>query len=142
MRSYRALIVRSDRGHVRTPAPTFTSGLVRDGDERVTLSDDEVIAEALRILAQRMMRGSALTNPQATREYLAVRFADLQHEVFCCVFLDNRHRVIACEELFRGTVDGASVHPREVVKEALIRNASAVILAQSSVRRGRTEPGG
>jgi DNA repair protein RadC len=81
---------------------------------------------------QELMRsGSALANPRATREFLRVRLRDLPHEVFCCVFLDNRHRVIAFEELFRGTIDGASVHPREVVKQALARNAAAVILAHN-----------
>jgi DNA repair protein RadC len=81
---------------------------------------------------QELMRaGSALANPRATRDFLRVRLRDLPHEVFCCVFLDNRHRVIAFEELFRGTIDGASVHPREVVKQALARNAAAVILAHN-----------
>lgn len=78
-----------------------------------------------------MMTGSALSNPRATREFLRMQLRDLPHEVFCCVFLDNRHRVIAFEELFRGTIDGASVHPREVVKRALAKNAAAVILAHN-----------
>lgn len=78
-----------------------------------------------------MMVGSALANPGATREFLRMRLRDLPYEVFCCVFLDNRHRVIAFEELFRGTIDGASVHPREVVRQALARNAAAVILAHN-----------
>jgi DNA repair protein RadC len=60
-----------------------------------------------------------------------MRFAGLEHEVFCCLYLDNRNRVIACEELFRGTIDGASVHPRAVVKRALIHNAAAIILAHN-----------
>jgi len=55
----------------------------------------------------------------------------LEHEVFCCCFLDNRHRVIAFEEMFRGTVDGTSVHPREVVKRALAHNAVALVLAHN-----------
>jgi DNA repair protein RadC len=80
---------------------------------------------------QLMMTGSALANPRATREFLRSKLRDLPHEVFCCVYLDNRHRVIAFEELFRGTIDGASVHPREVVKEALARNAAAVILVHN-----------
>lgn len=80
---------------------------------------------------QLMMAGSALTNPRATREFLRAKLRDLPYEVFCCVFLDNRHRVIAFQELFRGTIDGASVHPREVVKEALARNAAAVILVHN-----------
>ena len=78
-----------------------------------------------------MTTGSALTNPRATKEFMRMRLRDLPHEVFCCIYLDNRNRVIAFDELFRGTIDGASVHPREVVKEALARNASAVILAHN-----------
>lgn len=80
---------------------------------------------------QLMMIGPALSNPRATREFLRARLRDLPHEVFCCVYLDNRHRVIAFEELFRGTIDGASVHPREVVKHALARNAAALILVHN-----------
>jgi len=78
-----------------------------------------------------MTSGSVLSNPRATREFLRMRLRDLAHEVFCCVYLDNRNRVISFQELFRGTIDGASVHPREVVKEALARNAAAVILAHN-----------
>jgi DNA repair protein RadC len=86
---------------------------------------------ARRHYQQLMTIGSVLSNPRATREFLRMRLRDLRHEVFCCVYLDNRNRVIAFEELFRGTIDGASVHPREVVKEALARNAAAVILAHN-----------
>ena len=77
------------------------------------------------------MSGSALSNPRATRDFLRMRLRDLPYEVFCCLWLDNRHRVIAFEELFRGTIDGAVVHPREVVKQALARNAAAVIVAHN-----------
>lgn len=81
---------------------------------------------------QELMRsGPALANPQATRDFLHMRLRDLTHEVFCCLYLDNRNRVLAFEELFRGTVDGASVHPREVVKRALAHNAAALILAHN-----------
>lgn len=81
---------------------------------------------------QELMRvGPALTNPRATRDFLRMRLRDLPHEVFCCVYLDNRHRVVGFEELFRGTIDGANVHPREVVKRALSHNAAAVILAHN-----------
>jgi DNA repair protein RadC len=95
-----------------------------------------VILQAALELARRhyqelMHCGPALANPRATREFLRMRLRDLPHEVFCCVYLDNRHRVIGFEELFRGTIDGASVHPREVVKQALARNAAAVILAHN-----------
>ena len=70
-------------------------------------------------------------NPRATRDYLRLQLAPRDHEVFAILFLDNRHRVIEFVPLFRGTIDGASVHPREVVKEALSRNAAAVILAHN-----------
>jgi DNA repair protein RadC len=86
-----------------------------------------------------MQVGPALTSPQATRQFLSMRLRDLRHEVFCCLYLDNRHRVIAFEELFRGTLDGASVHPREVVKQALAHNAAAIILAHNHPS-GVTEP--
>ena len=72
-----------------------------------------------------------LDSPAATRVFLVAKLRDLPYEVFCALFLDNRHRLIACDELFRGTIDGASVHPREVVRQALARNAAAVILAHN-----------
>ncbi len=78
-----------------------------------------------------MMVGSALANPRATREFVQLRLRDLPHEVFCCLLLDNHHRVLGFEELFRGTIDGAIVHPREVLKLALARNAAAVILVHN-----------
>lgn len=80
---------------------------------------------------ERLRFGPSLTSPRAARDYLIARLRDRDHEVFCCLFLDSRHRLLSFEELFRGTVDGASVHPREVVKQALARNASAVILAHN-----------
>lgn len=86
---------------------------------------------ARRHYQQLMMTGSALANPAATREFLRMRLRDLPYEVFAIVYLDNRHRVIGFEELFRGTIDGASVHPREVVKQALAKNAAAVILTHN-----------
>jgi len=81
--------------------------------------------------AELLHNGPPLANPQATREFLRARLRDRDHEVFCCLFLDNRHRVICFDEVFRGTIDGASVHPRDVVKLALARNAAAVILAHN-----------
>ena len=78
-----------------------------------------------------LRRGPALESPEATRRFLLAELRDLRHEVFGCLFLDNRHRVLAFEVLFRGTIDGASVHPREVVIEALRQNAAAVILAHN-----------
>jgi len=90
-----------------------------------------VLELARRHFAELMHVGPVLANPQATRDFLHRRLRDLPHEVFCCLFLDNRHRVLAFEELFRGTIDGATVHTREVVKRALAHNAAAVILAHN-----------
>lgn len=80
---------------------------------------------------QEVAVGPALESPAATKALLIARLRDQPYEVFCCLFLDNRHRLIAFDELFRGTIDGASVHPREVVRQALHRNAAAVILAHN-----------
>jgi DNA repair protein RadC len=80
---------------------------------------------------QEAAAGPILGSPAATRVFLVSRLRDLPYEVFCALFLDNRHRLIAFDELFRGTIDGASVHPREVVRQALSRNAAAVILAHN-----------
>lgn len=90
-----------------------------------------VLEMARRHLASGLQRGEALTSPQGTRDYLSARLRDRAHEVFACLFLDNRHRVIRFEELFRGTIDGASVYPREVVKAALAHNSAAVIFAHN-----------
>ena len=75
--------------------------------------------------------GDAIRSPADTEVYLQARLQHLGHELFCCLYLDNRHRVLAFAELFRGTIDGTSVYPREVVKEALAVNAAAVILAHN-----------
>ena len=84
-----------------------------------------------RHLAAGLARGEALTDPQAAGRYFSQRLRGLPHEVFAALFLDTRHRAIAFEELFRGTVDGAEVHPREVVRRALAHNAAAVIVGHN-----------
>ena len=99
-----------------------------DGSSRPATSD-EIIAVAREHLSSRVRRGTTLSSPRATRDFLSLKLGDLDHEVFAVIFLDKRHRVISYNEMFRGTIDGASVHPREVVKEALKLNAAAVILA-------------
>ena len=86
---------------------------------------------ARRHYAEAMRCGPLLDSPAATHQFLISRLRDQPYELFCCLHLDNRHRLIAFDELFRGTIDGASVHPREVVKQALSRNAAAVILAHN-----------
>jgi DNA repair protein RadC len=80
---------------------------------------------------QELATGPAMESPAATRAFLVAQLRDRPYEVFCLLYLDNRHRLIGFDELFRGTIDGASVHPREVVRQALRRNAAAVILAHN-----------
>lgn len=84
-----------------------------------------------RHLHETLLRGEPLSDPIATQRYLMAHLRDLPHEVFACLFLDNRHRVIAYETLFTGTINGASVHPREVVRRVLVHNAAALILAHN-----------
>jgi DNA repair protein RadC len=94
------------------------------------------IIRALPELARRyyeasLPAGTAIRSPTDTEAYLRARIRHLGHEMFCCLYLDNRHRVLRFDEMFRGTIDGTSVYPREVVKEALTINAAAVILAHN-----------
>jgi DNA repair protein RadC len=86
---------------------------------------------ARRVLAEELRDLPAMRDPGDSAAYLRAQLRHLPHEVFCCLYLDNRHRVLAFEELFRGTVDGASVHPREVVRACLRHNACAVIFAHN-----------
>jgi len=76
-------------------------------------------------------RGDAITDPGTTRRFLKSKLRGYAREVFACLYMDNQHRLIKYEELFFGTIDGASVHPREVVKHALKHNAAAVIFAHN-----------
>ena len=94
------------------------------------------ILRALPELAKRyfeasLPRGQSIRSPADTEAFLMARLRDLPHELFCCLYLDNRHRIILFDELFRGTIDGTSVYPREVVKQALSVNAAAVIVAHN-----------
>ena len=95
------------------------------------MTPDQIVQQALRILDARMRAAPTLASPEAVRDYLRLSLHDRAHEVFVCVFLDSQHRVIACDELFRGTLAQTSVYPREVVKAALARNAAAVIFAHN-----------
>lgn len=95
-------------------------------------NEDSTIAAALAIIAGRLRKpGRAISGPNCMKDYLTLTLADRPHEVFCAAWLDNRNRVIAFDELFRGTIDGAAVHPREVVKAALAHNAAAVVFAHN-----------
>jgi DNA repair protein RadC len=110
----------------------FRAMMVKDEDGRYRpASGDEIIEAAMDEMKRRFSRGKAITSPEATKEFLQLKLAHLEHEIFAVLWLDNRHRVIAFEELFRGTIDGASVHPREVVKTAMQHNAAACIFAHN-----------
>lgn len=86
---------------------------------------------ARRYFEETLPRGAAIRSPADTETFLLARLRDRPYEVFCCLYLDNRHRVLEFEELFRGTIDGTSVHPRELVRQALSFNAAAIILAHN-----------
>lgn len=92
---------------------------------------DNVIKLALEILSERYQTGTRLTSPHAVRTYLQLQLAERTREVFGAVFLDNKHRVLAFEELFYGTIDGTQVHPRIVVQRSLQLNAAAVIFVHN-----------
>lgn len=98
-----------------------------------TIYDDEIIKQALTILNKRLERTETciITCPQNSKDFLVLKLAELEHEVFSIMFLDNRHQLIKYEEMFRGTIDGASVYPREVIKRALQLNAAALIIAHN-----------
>lgn len=94
--------------------------------------ENRVIEQALQILDQRIFtRGPELTSPGLVADYLKLQLAQQEHEVFGVVFLDGKHRVLQFEVLFHGSIDGASVYPRQVIKRALAHNAAAVILTHN-----------
>ena len=106
--------------------------LVRDVDGQYRVaSADEVLSQAWGVLADRVKPGVTLSSPQDVKDYLRLEIGLLEYEVFCVIFLDAQHRVIELRQMFRGTVSQTSVYPREVVKEALALNASAVVLAHN-----------
>lgn len=113
-------------------AHNSTQLCVRDQDGRLRpASGEEIISAARTALARRVRRGTAMSSPQSARDFLSMKIGALDHEVFCALFLDTRHRLIEYRALFRGTIDGATVYPREVLREALSLGAAAVIFAHN-----------
>jgi DNA repair protein RadC len=93
---------------------------------------DDIDQQALALLEARLrLPGPALTSPDAVRNYLRLRLADLEHEVFVVLFLDSQHRLVAAEEILRGTLSQTSVYPRKVVKAALKHDSAAVMLSHN-----------
>lgn len=111
-----------------TPAPPRPATLA-DFPEDAILEQAEAILENR--LSAKHEGPDIMSTPAAVRQYLKLKLAGYPHEVFAAMWLDNKHRVIKFSELFRGTIDGASVHPREVVREAIANNAAAVIFAHN-----------
>ena len=108
-------------------APTYTPRNLTD-----TISEGEVLAKALEIIENRLRKpGEAMSSPQIVKDFLTIKLAELDHEVFFTLWLDGQHRVIQFGSMFRGTLSQTSVYPREVVKEALRLNAGAVIFAHN-----------
>ena len=92
--------------------------------------EPEILSTAAALLETRLV-GQMISTPRDTVDFLRARIAKLDREVFACMYLDNHHRVLAFEELFRGTLNGTAVYPREVVRRALVHNAAAVIFAHN-----------
>lgn len=114
---------------MHTP-PTLTK--TQDLDVERIAQENRVINEALQILDRRLFsRGPELTTPSVVAEYLKLLLVQQEHEVFAVVFLDAKHRVLQFEVLFHGSIDSASIYPRQVVKRALAHNAAAVILSHN-----------
>ena len=103
------------------------------------VTTNEILTMARKLIKRQFVRGAALTSPEATREFLMLEIALLEREAFYCIFLDNQHRVLSVECCFQGTIDSASIYPREIVKRVLQVNACAVILAHNHPS-GVTEP--
>ena len=121
--------------------PSFDSCLlVRDAHGRyLPASADDILEAARQVIDRKMRRGAEFTSPAAVKEYLRTKLASFEHEVFVVLFMDTRHRLIEYREMFHGTIDGASVYPREVVKEALRLNAAAVVVSHNHPS-GNPEP--
>lgn len=106
------------------------------------IDDSSIIERAINLIQSELKTpGMVLTSPELVRKYLILQLAQFEEEHFSMILLDNQHRVIGFENIFRGTIDGAAVYPREVVKTALAHNAAAVILAHNHPS-GNPEPSG
>ncbi|ENG0045684.1 DNA repair protein RadC [Pseudomonas aeruginosa] len=117
-----------------------SSLLVRDAQGRyLPASVDQILDAARQAIDQKVQRGMSFTSPTIVKEYLRTKLVGFEHEVFAVLFLDSQHCLIEYIEMFRGTIDSASVYPREVVKEALRLNAAAVIFSHNHPS-GNPEP--
>lgn len=118
-------------------------GLIQDREgnyqRRGTITEQDILAAAETLLRAKLERQGRISNPEDAGAFLRMRLGALLHEEFHILWLDQQHRILDCQRLFTGTIDGASVHPREVVRAALAINASAVVLAHNHPS-GNPEP--
>lgn len=125
------------------PMEKIKEGYITDDDGNYTfiraVAAEEILGIASKIIEGRIARGESLNSPADTKRYLALELGLVPHEVFCCIFLDSRHRVISFDRMFNGTINGSSVYPREVVRAALRENAAAVVFAHNHPS-GNPEP--
>ena len=112
---------------------SLDSSLLVRGDQGRYLpaTADQILEAARYVIDQKIPRGALFTSPTLVKDYLRTKLASVEHEVFAVLFLDNQNRLIEYVEMFRGTIDQASVYPREVVKEALRLNAAAVVFSHN-----------
>lgn len=103
------------------------------------LTDAQILAAAEAIHERRLRRLGKISEPASAGNYLRAHCGHMEREVFGCLFLDTRNQIVACEDLFMGTIDGAEIHPREIVRRGLFHNAAAVI-AFHNHPSGSTEP--
>ena len=116
--------------------------MVRDAQGHYLLATADQILEAAReVIDRKVQRGASLTSPEVVKEYLCAKLGGAESEVFAVLFLDTQHRLIEYAEMFRGTIDSASVYPREVVKAAIRHNAAAVVVSHNHPS-GSPEPSG
>jgi len=95
------------------------------------LTEKQIMSAAKALIKKKFTKGASITSPDATADYFRSRYVNYEYEAFICIFLDNQHRIIKEVEMFRGTINSASIYPREVVKKALELNAAAVIFAHN-----------
>ena len=116
-------------------SPISQSPLVKSGNDKYFLSEPiskkEMYSLMLGLLEEDLHHPESLTTPELTKQYLHLKLAKLEHEVFSLIYLDTKNHVIAFEEMFRGTIDGVSVYVREVVKSCLNHNAAALIMVHA-----------
>jgi DNA repair protein RadC len=120
-----------NEGTTLAAIPNFIADASGKYRAKKALTETQIIKAAKILLNRRYRPGNALTSPATMRDWLRLNYQDFEHEVFICLFLDNQHRVIRHEVLFRGTIDFAAIHPREVAKRTLELNAAAVIFAHN-----------